>query len=296
MEQKHHLSTDLLQLVAQVARPLGAHATILCQQARVATVTSYSATMIDVVVPDSAPRLDLDDGPIPTRALVDREDELTGEIVVWVRAGRLIGLEQAWYTDEPPIAWPLPDAVRVTGATEGTGPFPGDPPALPHHAMTRRASGLPLTFLGVARRRFGSSAVAAPWSAPRGSGAEIVEEVVDHVAGPGTALPIAREVSHGGEVRGTVGRRAQERGERRGCRARQLRRIDRPRPEDELEPRRVPLGPLDVAVQEYAHGGQRSVLRRTPARRDRAAHHWRRALRTPVDDQRQARRPRALTA
>jgi hypothetical protein len=54
------------------------------------------------------------DGPIPVRALVGSEGDEDGEILVWVKAGFLSGLEFAWFTDEMPTAFPDPTLIRLT--------------------------------------------------------------------------------------------------------------------------------------------------------------------------------------
>jgi hypothetical protein len=108
-----HLTAELIGLVAHVAAPLGDRAVELRDQAAEAIVDAYSATMIDVVMPNLVAALDMNDGPIPSRAIVFDGDRPIGEILVWVRSGRLIGLEQAWFTDEPPTSWPSPEVVKV---------------------------------------------------------------------------------------------------------------------------------------------------------------------------------------
>ena len=107
------LHAEMLQLIAHVTRLIGEASVTLQRQAEVAIVVRSSATMLDVTVPSDLPAVDLPDGPTPGRALVYEREQLVGEILVWIRDGRLIGVEQAWYTDEPPQAWPNPEAVRV---------------------------------------------------------------------------------------------------------------------------------------------------------------------------------------
>lgn len=110
---KDRLPADVLRLIAHVNSPLAETSSKLWGQAEDATVVRYSATMLDVEVPSDLPPVDLPDGPTPIKALVHDGDQLVGELLVWVRAGRLIELEQAWYTDEPPTSWPTPDRVVV---------------------------------------------------------------------------------------------------------------------------------------------------------------------------------------
>lgn len=108
------LSADILALIAHVTKPLGDVSTALKQQAEAATIVRYSPTMLDVTVPPETAGVDLPDGPTEGQALVYDGEQLVGEVLVWIRSGRLIGLEQAWYTEEPPTSWPPPDRVRVT--------------------------------------------------------------------------------------------------------------------------------------------------------------------------------------
>lgn len=107
------LADDILALIAQATTPLGDGATGLIRQAAAATVVRSSPTMLDLAVSPEIPEVAIEDGPTPGRALIYDGVKLVGELLVWVRAGRLIGLEQAWYTDEPPTNWPTPDRVVV---------------------------------------------------------------------------------------------------------------------------------------------------------------------------------------
>lgn len=109
------LPPELLALVAYIASPLGATGRIIATQAAAATVLVDSPTMLDVQVAANAPRIPLANGPIPVDAIVlDEAERLTGEILVWIEGGMLIGIEQAWYTDEPPTGWPPRARVRLT--------------------------------------------------------------------------------------------------------------------------------------------------------------------------------------
>lgn len=108
------LARDIIRLIAHVTAPLGDASMKLQRQAEVAAIIRYSATMLDVSMPSDISVVDLPDGPVPGTALVYDSDQLIGELLVWVRDGRLIGLEQAWYTDDPPESWPPPEMVRVS--------------------------------------------------------------------------------------------------------------------------------------------------------------------------------------
>lgn len=107
------LPAEILDLLAHVTAPLGKASVTLQRQAEVARVVRCSATMLDIAVPADRDEVELPDGPVPARALVYDHEQLVGELLVWVRNGRLIGLEQAWYTETPPRAWPSPESVRV---------------------------------------------------------------------------------------------------------------------------------------------------------------------------------------
>lgn len=113
-ESGSRLTPELLALVGHIAEPLGALGEVIIAQAASATVQACSATMLDVSVSTKTPWVPLPDGPIPGRALVYIGDELAGEVLLWIRAGRFVGMEQAWFTDDAPTAWPSPDQVRVS--------------------------------------------------------------------------------------------------------------------------------------------------------------------------------------
>jgi hypothetical protein len=84
-------------------------------QAAQARVVVSTPTMVDLEPGDDLPPIPLGDGPIPVRAIVyDSRERPTGEILLWVRSGILIGLEQAWFTDQPPSEWPSPALVSLT--------------------------------------------------------------------------------------------------------------------------------------------------------------------------------------
>ncbi|WP_250443849.1 hypothetical protein [Actinotalea sp. C106] len=86
----------------------GEAARVLEAQARQAVVIGeVPGRMIDLEVPAGSQPCGCGDGPLPVRAAVVRQEgQLVGELLVWVRDGRLVGLEQAWFTDEPSERWP----------------------------------------------------------------------------------------------------------------------------------------------------------------------------------------------
>lgn len=106
------LSSEMVDLIRHITAPLGVTSSeTLVAQAAAATITRSTSTMIDLAVPLELPVVNLNDGPIPSPAFVYEGEVLVGELLLWIRSGRLIGLEQAWYTDEPPAVWP--DLRRV---------------------------------------------------------------------------------------------------------------------------------------------------------------------------------------
>jgi hypothetical protein len=65
-------------------------------------------------VPEDAPTSTIRDGALPIRALVPAgDDDHIGEVVVWVRAGRLLSLELLRFTPAAPQGLPSPDQIRV---------------------------------------------------------------------------------------------------------------------------------------------------------------------------------------
>lgn len=86
------------------------------QAARAVVVAHVEGRSVDVAVPDDVPPVPAADGPLrPVVSVVDATGEATGELLVWVRGGRLVGLERPWWTDEPPTSWPGPDDLRRDG-------------------------------------------------------------------------------------------------------------------------------------------------------------------------------------
>lgn len=71
--------------------------------------------ILDIQARGDVPEVDVADGPLPVRAFVQNGPEYRGEILVWVRGGRLSGLEYAWVTDDPPTRWPRPDELEIAG-------------------------------------------------------------------------------------------------------------------------------------------------------------------------------------
>lgn len=79
-----------------------------------ARVSGGVPTNLRLTTDTSARPADCRDGPIPVRAIVDgRDGKPVGELIVWVREGRLSGLEYPWYTDEAPTVFPEVAQLRV---------------------------------------------------------------------------------------------------------------------------------------------------------------------------------------
>jgi hypothetical protein len=59
-----------------------------------------------IVTATGAVRCNIQDGPVPGRVgVVGKRGEIEGEMVLWIRAGRIDAVEFAWFLD-PPTAWP----------------------------------------------------------------------------------------------------------------------------------------------------------------------------------------------
>lgn len=89
----------------------------LVAQVEGTTVAGGLPMLLDLRTEPSTPAAGCADGPVPVRAFVDGPDgALKGEVMVWVKDGRLSGLEYAWYTDEPPNEFPDPALLRLEPA------------------------------------------------------------------------------------------------------------------------------------------------------------------------------------
>ena len=109
------LRPELQAVIAHISEALPECAALIQAQAAAASVVADSPTMLDVEVPESARPIPLQDGPVPVRAIVyDDIGRPVSEILIWVRGGKLIGLEQAWVTDEPPTEWPTLERLQLS--------------------------------------------------------------------------------------------------------------------------------------------------------------------------------------
>lgn len=56
---------------------------------------------------------DATDGIVASGAVTDSAGRPIGEVILWAAAGRLSGIEYAWYTDERPTQLPEPDRIDL---------------------------------------------------------------------------------------------------------------------------------------------------------------------------------------
>lgn len=115
-EPQSELPQGVQRLLAEVAQALGpAEASAFNRQFTRAKIVSGNPTMIDVEVPPDVQPVALPDGPLPVTAIVrDEAHHDVGELLVWIKDGVLIGVEQAWFTDSPPDDWPAVERVVVS--------------------------------------------------------------------------------------------------------------------------------------------------------------------------------------
>lgn len=85
----------------------------LIAQLSEAMVSPQTPWILDIVTAHAGSATTFADGPFPARALVPSHAEYRGEVIIWISAGRISGLEYAWVTDDPPKQWPLPEEIEV---------------------------------------------------------------------------------------------------------------------------------------------------------------------------------------
>lgn len=88
-------------------------ASVLEAQAERIIAASGPVTMTTLIVEDAA-RTQRADGPLPVDAEVFDNDQSLGELLIWVRGGKLDLLEFAWWSDDRPAMLPAPSSIRVT--------------------------------------------------------------------------------------------------------------------------------------------------------------------------------------
>ncbi|MGW1740084.1 hypothetical protein ACWCPQ_14875 [Nocardia sp. NPDC001965] len=81
---------------------------------RVVATWGAGSPSVDVEVDPGAIAADgVTDGIFANAAVTDLAGRPTGEVIIWVEAGRLSGIEYAWYTDERPTRLPDPDRIDL---------------------------------------------------------------------------------------------------------------------------------------------------------------------------------------
>ena len=107
------LPEAVVQILEAMSSLIDGGGDVLAAQARVARVTSFSPTYIDVDVPDDCPTGPWPDGPLPlSPTVVGDRGEVIGSLLIWIAGGRISLLEQPWYTEEPPTSWPSLERVQ----------------------------------------------------------------------------------------------------------------------------------------------------------------------------------------
>lgn len=108
------LSPHLLSMIGCVAEhlPSDVESSLTAQAHRAVVSTEIVGRMVDVLVPTDLPSISLPDGPVRPIPAVIVESEPAGEILVWVRSGQFVGIEQTWFGDDPPAEWPEIDTLK----------------------------------------------------------------------------------------------------------------------------------------------------------------------------------------
>lgn len=82
--------------------------------AQVVSTWGVGSPSVDVAVgPAAAAAGGVTDGIFVDGAVTDPAGRPIGEVILWVEAGRLSGIEYAWYTDERPAKLPEPDQILL---------------------------------------------------------------------------------------------------------------------------------------------------------------------------------------
>lgn len=96
---------------------------VVRQARRARVVAETPGRVLDVEVPDDVEPVPAPDGPLRPVPLVRADTgEVTGDLLVWVRDGRLSGFERSWWTDAAPTAWPGPSQVGFDADLPTTTP------------------------------------------------------------------------------------------------------------------------------------------------------------------------------
>lgn len=115
-DETRPLSSREAALLSRVLQSIPGGEILAGQVDRTEVRTDSSATFLRLEVL-SGPSADaFRDGPVPGRFPVQHGGQLLGEIMVWLKAGRLAGLEYAWVTDTAPTGMPAPEDVLMQSA------------------------------------------------------------------------------------------------------------------------------------------------------------------------------------
>jgi hypothetical protein len=88
---------------------------ILLGQLETARVVRGPLTFLELQVAQSAASASVADGLLRVTATVeDGSGQPTGELLVWVTAGKVSALEYAWFSDDPPIELPSLEDIRFS--------------------------------------------------------------------------------------------------------------------------------------------------------------------------------------
>lgn len=99
---------------AIVSAPSIADGDLLLRDLKGAFVRNSAAWILDVkAMTSDTPGAGIPDRPFPLRAFVSNKGSYQGEIIVWITAGRVSGLEIAWVSDAPSYGWPQPEEMDI---------------------------------------------------------------------------------------------------------------------------------------------------------------------------------------
>jgi hypothetical protein len=104
------------QLLGRILATIEGTQALAEQIGSVQVTDDSTATFLTLMTPGPVTAAPFPDGPAPGRFPVRHGDQIAGEVIVWLKDGRLAGLEYAWFTDSTPSRMPDPDDVDVEGS------------------------------------------------------------------------------------------------------------------------------------------------------------------------------------
>ena len=110
------LTDNEAQLLAKILEAAKGATGLLDQISAVQVGDDSTPTFLALTTPEALRVEGFRDGPLPGRFTVTHDEEIVGEILVWLEDGRLAGLEYAWVTDDAPTGMPEPADVDIDGA------------------------------------------------------------------------------------------------------------------------------------------------------------------------------------